>query len=490
MTPAPPSPVAAPSSASLPRGTKIVATLGPATNYVPALERLFEAGVNVARLNFSHGTRQSHARTLHNVRTVIDRRPDAVAILGDLCGPKIRLGNMVEGGAEIAAGDHIDIAREECVGDARRVCINQPEILDDLEAGQRVLIDDGTIRLHVERKTPEGVQCICDVGGVLRDHKGVNLPDSNLQLSPLTGKDLDDLTWAVKNDLDYIALSFVRRAEDVEHLRDLLRERSSDLPIVSKIETPQAVANLDGIIAASDAVLVARGDLGVEMDVAHVPRVQKSIVDKCRSAGKPVIVATQMLQSMIEAPIPTRAEVSDVANAILDGADAVMLSGETAVGKYPVAAVEMLHRIAIDTEGYDQERAQPVGVNVGRPGVSAAVANSMALVCQELTSPAAAVWTEAGVLARLLSKHRLDLPVLAFTPAERARRRMALYYGIHPRTTERIDALSARIARMDDHLLSASWAKPGDLVVMGFGPRSLDDGDTGAVTIHRVGSGH
>jgi pyruvate kinase len=469
-------------------GTKIVATLGPASATTARLAALLDAGVNVARINFSHGTRDDHAATLTALRQAADGRREATAIMGDLCGPKIRLGKVTAGGIPMSVGDELRIAPDVTDGSRDAVGINHPEILPDIAIGHRLLVDDGALRFEVVARSGSDLICRCDVGGTLRDHKGVNLPDSDLNLECLTDKDRNDARWAIAEELDYLALSFVRTGDDVRTLRQFLREHDARCHIVSKIETPQAVANIDEIIDASDAILVARGDLGVEMDVAHVPRIQKLVVAACRRAGKPVIVATQMLQSMIDSPTPTRAEVSDVANAIVDGADAVMLSGETAVGQYPVEAVAMMRRIAEDTEAYDQDQRPHVRVNERHPGVTAAVADSINSVVARLAPAAVAVWTEEGVLARLLSRYRLALPLLALTPNEYVRRRLALYYGVFARQRENPHDHTASITAVDEVIIPEGWAVPGNLVVVGLGPRSLEEGDTGALAVRIIGA--
>ena len=467
-------------------GTKIVATLGPASRSPHALQRLLNAGAHVVRLNFSHGERAEHQETLNTVRAVAAEQVEAVAVMGDLCGPKIRLGKIASGTVALAEGDRLCLVRQPVLGNAERVSLNQPDIIDDVRVDHRVLIDDGAVRLRVVKTDSEGLTCQCIVGGTIRDHKGVNLPDSDLRMSALTEKDLDDVRWAAASGLDYIALSFVHSAEDVHALRRRLAELAADIHIVSKIETPQAVEDIDAIIEASDAILVARGDLGVEMDVERVPLVQKRIADRCRQAGKPVIVATQMLQSMVQSPVPTRAEVSDVANAIIDGADAVMLSAETAVGRYPVEAVEVMSRVAAQTEAYDQERMRSITVNKARPGVTSAVAQSVVTIAEEVNAKAVAVWTDGGKVARGISKHRLDKPVIALTPSEATRRRMALYYGITSVRAHKPETVEEQIAAVDRALTSGGWADAGDLVVVGIGPRSLECGDTGSISIHAV----
>lgn len=469
-----------------PIGTKIVATLGPATNTVEAVGSLVQAGIDVARLNFSHGDRASHEKALANLRAAADAAGRPVAVMGDLCGPKIRLGKIAGGAVSIERGDRFRLVSETIEGGPGIACVNQPEILDDIRAGHRVLIDDGAILLRAEAATPNEVTCVCEFGGSIGEHKGINLPDTDLCLASLTDKDREDARWAVASGLDYLALSFVRSADDIGALRAMLTELGANIHIVAKVETPRAVANLDAIIAAADAILIARGDLGVELDVARVPRIQKNICDLCREAGKPAIVATQMLQSMIHAPSPTRAEVSDAANAIVDGADALMLSGETAVGQYAREAVRTLRRVAVETEAYDEDRLQPVRVNVRQAGVTAAVAHSMRLIADELQPQSLVVWTDKGGIARLLSKHRPNRPIVALAPTEKVRRRMSLYYGVTAFCADKPGDEAKQLAVADERLQACGFARPGDIIVAGFGPHSLERGDTGSISIHTV----
>lgn len=467
-------------------GTKIVATIGPATSSPEVVEALLRAGTDVVRLNFSHGRRRDHEQAVATVRAVAGQLNLPVAVIGDLCGPKIRLLEIENETVAITAGQRLQIVREPVVGNAQRVAINHPEILDDIEVGHRVLINDGAISLCVVTKGTTGLECECNVGGNLSSHKGLNLPDTDLRIAGLTDKDKEDLAWAVEAGLEYIALSFVRRAEDVEEVRGRLATSEADCHILAKIETRHAVENLDAIIEASDGIMVARGDLGVEMDVATVPRIQKDITDRCRRASKPVIIATQMLQSMVDSPTPTRAEVNDAANAIYDGADAVLLSAETAIGKYPVQAVKMLERIALETEAYDQSRPPPVEIGGGWLEVAAAVARSLCAVADDINAKAVVLWTETGLLARLVSKHRQDRPVVALTPSRAAQRRMSLYYGVTPLHAGKLEEASELIAQADHIVAEAGGAEAGDLIVVGFGPRSLAGGNTGAIMIHTV----
>ena len=469
-------------------GTKIVATIGPASCSTENVTSLIRAGANVLRLNFSHGSLESHQKTLDNIRSATDKLKTPVAILGDLCGPKIRLEKIENDSFEIRIGDSLHISRKSVLGNSRQVSINQPDILNDIDVGQRILIDDGNVRLKVVNKDPDGLDCQCVVSGKVSNNKGINCPDSDIQLSALTERDLECARWAANASVDYLAFSFVRNADEVHQLRKILDELDSDIPIVSKIETPQAIKNIEAIINASDAILVARGDLGVEMDVESVPFLQKDIVERCQRAGKPVIVATQMLQSMVDSPVPTRAEVSDVANAIIDGADAVMLSAETAVGRFPVETIQVINRIAAQTERYDQNLRPPTTANSDCEGITCAIARGLEAISSQTNPEVVAVWTKNGELAQTLSKHRLDKPVLAMTPSPATLRRLSLSYGIIPRLSEKPETEKERIKTVDRILLTEGWVKSGDTVVMGLGPQSLEFGDTGSITIHAVSS--
>jgi len=466
--------------------TKIVATLGPASSTAEVIEPLLRAGVNVVRLNFSHGTRPAHARVLETVRAASQRLGLPVAVMGDLCGPKIRLLEIEGGAVDVEPGHELRIVREPVLGNAKRVAANRPELFEDAEAGQRILIDDGAVRFHVVAKEPGGLLCRCYVGGRIGSRKGLNLPDTDLSVPALTDKDLDDARWAAAAGLDYLALSFVRRAEDVQSLRQRLDADRGECHIVAKIETRHALDHLDDIIEAADAVLVARGDLGVEVDVATVPRLQKDMTRRCRQAAKPVIVATQMLQSMVESPTPTRAEVSDVANAIYDGADAVMLSAETAVGRFPVRAVEMMRHIAAETEAFGGDDTPPAASSRRNTDVACAVARSLESIADDVNAKVVVVRTRSGRMARLVSKHRLARPVIAVTPAEHVTRRMALYFGVVPVLAEQCHGLEAQIAQVEHMLAERGWAGPGDLIVIGRGPSTVAAGNSGSVTIHAI----
>lgn len=438
-----------------PAHAKIVATLGPASDSDDMLAKLIEAGVSIFRLNFSHGNLDEMAERLTKVRRAIDNSGKCVGILGDLQGPKMRVGivpDMHEGGGIVVKpGDDIVFKRghgEASIEDGLPTfAASFDELYEDVLPGQRVLINDGFIRmLAVDQIKGESLRCRVTIGGRITSKKGINLPESDLNMPAITEKDWACAKWAAENQLDYVALSFVRTPDEIKELKAKLDEWrphmevekhdgiDHSIPVVAKIEKPQAVENLDEIIQATDAVMVARGDLGVEMDVAKVPVIQKYIVARCNTLGKPVIVATQMLETMIESITPTRAEASDVANAVLDGCDAVMLSGETAVGAHPRAVVETMQRIIRVTES----RMDELALNQAPPTLkeypfrSAALAKGVWNMAEELGAKAIAVWSEAGGMARYLSQNNFRVPIYAYTSSSLAARRMALYGGVHP----------------------------------------------------------
>lgn len=467
--------------------TKIIATLGPASSSAEAIGRLIDAGADVFRLNFSHGTLEEHGQTLHNIRETCKQRGATIAIMADLCGPKIRVDPLADGGFEIAEGQKLDILAKTVLGDRQGISTSRPELVREVGAGHQVLIDDGNVRLRVDAVHDDRLTCNCEVGGRISDRKGVNLPDSDLAMPALTDKDRVDLAWALENGVDYVALSFVRTADDLQAVREMMPLDGTDCRVVAKIETPQATEHIDEIIEAADVVLVARGDLGVEMDLAQVPLIQKNITRRCQNAGKPVIIATQMLQSMVESPAPTRAEVSDVANAMFDSADCVMLSAETAIGRYPEQALRMIARVGQQTERFLS--TSPQRPDVRSPAmrrVTTAVAHGANLLARELNARLVAVWTETGNTARLLSKHRLDQPVVGLSPDESVCRRMAMYYGVVPVRMKRNPAVPAMLHEIDSMIIQKKLAEPGDLIVVIAGTHLDEPGSTNALLIHLV----
>jgi len=469
--------------------TKIIATLGPASVTPDVLERMLDAGVDVCRLNFSHGDLETHAQTLALVRRLAAARDLPLCVIGDLCGPKIRLGTFAQEPVELKRGDTVRIVRGDGLCDAGRLTVSLPGFVDEVAPGHRVYIDDGLVRLVVRERTSDELICECLVGGLLRSRKGVNLPDTHLTVPALTEKDRRDLAWAIEHGLDYVALSFVRRPEDLYELKRRIKEHGSDLPVIIKIEKTEALEHLDELIGHADGVLVARGDLGVETDVWRVPLIQKDIVARCQQRGVPVIVATQMLQSMVDNPMPTRAEVSDVANAVFDQADAVMLSGETAVGRYPVEAVAMMNQIVEATGAYLARRSasEPQGTVAIHYHTPAAVAHAAVQAALDLNARAVAVWTATGTTARLVARHRLPMPVVGLTYDERVWRRLNLLYGVVPVRVAPLHNPAEMAATLDELLVSKGLAERGDLVVVVTSTRPTTPGATDTALVRRVG---
>jgi len=415
-----------------PSHTKIVATIGPACAQVEQLAELIQAGVDVFRVNMAHGSRAEHQQRLADVRQASDDVQRPVAILIDLAGPKIRLGDLPEGQHECVGGDKVTFVRGDVATRPGEFTVTYEPLIDELHAGDCVVLADGTVSLRVDRVDGDSAVCHVVQGGIVRSRQGVNLPGVVLSVPTLGEVDRDNAVWAAQNDVDFVGLSFVRSPDDVRQLKSLLAKHGSDAQVVAKIEKPEAVAQLDAIVEATDAVMVARGDLGVEIDVAEVPIVQKRIINRCRRRRKPVIVATQMLDSMQHARIPTRAEVNDVANAILDGADACMLSGETAIGVYPREAVEMMHRVATATESLHRRRraAEPEGPLL-HP-ITEATAEAAGALAERLQAKILVIATGSGQTALTLSKNRYFVPTIGVSDERATLRRMCLYWGVVP----------------------------------------------------------
>lgn len=418
------------------RKTKIIATLGPASREPAVLERMIDAGMNVARINFSHSTHQEHAALIAQVREAAERKGRPVAILQDLQGPKIRTGPLADGKAvELRAGRPFIITTDECPGDAERVSTSYAALPDDLRPGDRVLLSDGLMELRVVQVSGREVATEVVTGGLLRAHQGINLPGVALSAPALTEKDREDLAFGLAQDVDLMTLSFVRRAEDIREIKALIAAAGRNIPVVAKIERAEALTELPEILTEVDIVMVARGDLGVELPPEQVPVLQKQLIEAANEAGRPVITATQMLESMTVNPRPTRAEASDVANAIIDGSDAVMLSGESAVGRYPVEAVAMMARIAEAAEASERhgDAAATRRWLIERPQSGPlAIAAAAAIIVKQLPIAAICVFTLSGETARLISQQRPQAPIFAFTADRDAWRRMSLMWGVVP----------------------------------------------------------
>ena len=431
-----------------PRGRKIkiLATLGPASRTPEMIEKLLRAGADAFRVNMSHGDHETHAQTIAAIRAVERDVGRPVAILCDLQGPKLRVGQFKDGKAVIRHSGHFTLDRNPELGDETRVCLPHPELFSVLHKGQRLLIDDGKLRLKVIEASPDAILCSAEVGGVIMDRKGVNVPDAVVPVPALTEKDRRDLAFALDQGADWIALSFVQRPEDVAEARKLMGGSATSL--MAKIEKPAAIDRLEEIIELADGIMVARGDLGVELHPEEVPPLQKRIVAATRRSGKPVVVATQMLESMIESPAPTRAEVSDVANAVYDGADAVMLSAETASGAWPVEAVAIMHRIAGQVERDPGYRQQVSFADVLPDRTTAdALAHACASIAESLPISGVIVFTGSGSTARRVARERPAAPMLVLTPSSKIARKLALLWGATAVTTKDIGSFEEMIAK-------------------------------------------
>jgi pyruvate kinase len=468
--------------------TKIIATLGPSCSQAETIAAMIDNGVDVFRLNFSHGTLEEHGKLLESLNTARTQHHHMTAVMGDLCGPKIRTGRIHPQGHKLRPGDEVSIVPSVEIGTPQRFSTNYENFAQDVNVGDRIFIDDGKIALRVVRQDNEQTVCEVIIGGALYDHKGINLPDSEISAPSITERDWQCVDWAIQHNLDFLALSFVRSADEIEQLKDYLRRRGADIKLVAKIEKPQALAHLESIISASDAVLVARGDLGVEMNLAEVPLIQKRITHMCRRLGKPVVVATQMLQSMIESPVATRAEVADVANAIMDLADAVMLSGETAVGKYPIEAAQTIQRIARVTEAYlaQNEQARPKTITTDELLLTAAIARSVGQIVDDISARLVAVWSQSGSSARLLSKARIDVSILAMSSEQHSCRQMCLDYGVIPRCQPIPNGIEEFAGMVDKLIISRNWAKAGERIVLVAGQPLGTASATNAIIVHTI----
>lgn len=466
--------------------TRIVCTLGPASDTDESTRVLLQAGMNVVRLNFSHGDHATHAARIERVRRLSREENRVVAILGDLQGPKIRVGEIQGGSRQLAAGDALTLTTRPTAGAGDVVHVDFPGLPQAVKPGGRILVDDGLIELEVVSTNTTDVRTRVVTGGELSSHKGVNLPGAHLHISPITDKDRDDLAFALEQDVDYIALSFVQRAEDVLELKRLIAARGKTVPVIAKIEKPEAVEQIDAILDASDGLMVARGDLGVEAAPEQVPLYQKEIIRKANRAGKPVITATQMLESMVDHPRPTRAEASDVANAILDGTDAVMLSEETAVGKYPAEAVRTMVRIAEAVERDIQLRVPFRQVVEHAASVTDAIGMATCDIATQLSARIILTATVSGYTARMIARHRPRTPIFAVTVNEQTLRRLALVWGVESAIVGAASTTETMVAAGLATALDHQWVVPGDLVVITAGVPVGTPGRTNMVQVRTV----
>ncbi len=466
------------------RRTKIIATLGPASSSPEVLARLFQAGADVFRLNFSHGTHEDHAERIAAIRALEERFGRPIGILADVQGPKLRVGRFGGGRVHLQTGQNFRLDLNPTPGDARRVNLPHPEIIEAASLGCSLLLDDGKLRLRVARKRDDALETEVVVGGALSDRKGVNAPDTMLPIPALTEKDRDDLAFALDHGVNYIGLSFVQRPEDVAQAKALIAGRAW---VMTKLEKPQALDNLDAILGLSDAVMVARGDLGVELPPEEVPLAQKRIVRAARRLGLPVVVATQMLESMISAPAPTRAEASDVATAVFDGADAVMLSGETAAGQFPYEAVNMMDRIVARVE---QDPGWRAIIEASRPEPEHSTADAIAAAVRQVShtigASAIIAFTESGSTALRVARERPEAPVMGLTPDLKTAQRLAVVWGVHAMVSGEAHSMTDAVTRATRTAQAEGFATHGQDVVVVAGVPFGQTGTTNALRVARV----
>ena len=466
------------------RRVKIVATIGPASASQATLQQLIRAGVDVARLNFSHGTHEQHGRTIQAIRAAAEATGRPLSILQDLQGPRIRIGEL-SAPVWVSTGHSLTLSTQE-VPPEGQVPVTYPHLPSDVKPGDRILIDDGRIELIVENSSEGTVACTVVTPGVIKSHKGMNLPGVAVSAPTLGEKDRADLIFGLGHGVDYVALSFVRRPEDVTEAREFITARSADVSLIAKIERPEAVERLAEILQVADGIMIGRGDLAIETSPEAVPWIQKRIIQACNQSRVPVITATEMLESMTANPRPTRAEASDVANAVFDGTDAVMLSEETAVGRYPVETVETMVRIVEAAEGGGSGKITdvPVRFPVSFP-IAACAAGARA--APETGAKVIVVFTETGMTARLLSTERPGVPIIAYTPHEAVRRRMALYKGVVPRSMRRISNTDELIRELERSLRDEKFAQTGDRIVVLLGAKTGTSGSTSLIKLHTIG---
>ncbi len=469
------------------RKAKIVATLGPATSSSEVLERLVKAGLDVARLNFSHGNHEQHRATYEKVRAAAEKAGRPVAILADLCGPKLRLGKIEGGAALLEKGSSVEILCGQSAdfeGNSKRVSTTYEELSRDVKPGDRLLIDDGRIVLRVVNAVGDAVSCEVEVNGVLKNNKGLNIPGVALSVPSLTDKDREDIRFAAGLGVDYFALSFVRCADDVRAAQLL----AGDIPVIAKIEKPEAFTCLDEILDVADGVMVARGDLGVEAGFEKVPLLQKRLIRETNRRGKAVITATQMLESMISEPSPTRAEVSDVANAVLDGTDALMLSGETAVGAYPIEVIEKMASIIEEIEGSELYAALPPPAELLNPTFSTAIADSAVRAAKDIDLKAIAVYTETGHSAAVVSEYRPCAAIVALSQHAQVLNRLALHWGVLPLQSQWVETTDALVDQAEKALVKHGLASTGDQIAITYGMERGSFASTNTLKLWTVGA--
>jgi pyruvate kinase len=472
----------------VPRATKIVATLGPASSSPQVLERMLRAGVNVVRVNFSHGTADEHSTVVARVREIADRIGQSVGVLADLQGPKIRIGKFVDDKIELEVGDRFVFDNDCELGDQQRVGLDYPELVNDVSVGDTLLLNDGRVTMRVDRVDARRIECTVMQGGTLSNRKGINRQGGGLSAPALTSKDMEDIKTAVRFEADFVAVSFPKNAADMYMARELMRAAGGRALMIAKIERYEAIGNLEEILKASDGIMVARGDLAVEVGDASVPALQKRMIRMAKDLNKVTITATQMMESMIESPVPTRAEVSDVANAVLDGTDAVMLSAETAAGRYPVETIEAMARVCVEADRSERHALGAEILDGSFTRIDQAIAMSALFVAHHMKVKAVVSLTQSGSTALWMSRIDSGVPIYALTPEERSRRRMCLYREVHPivMTYHAIER-EALLLEAEQRLLDAGIVEKGDLIALTIGEPIGKSGGTNTLKIVRVG---
>lgn len=471
------------------RRTKIVCTLGPSSNTIEGIENLYRAGMNVVRINFSHGSHEDHKRTIGYVREVAKKYKYSLPVLIDLQGPKIRVGQMKDGGQKLEEGQLVKITPYEVLGTSEIIPIDYSGLVDDAKEGNQILVDDGLLELRIIKKHDRELTAKVVVGGLLKSRKGVNLPDIDISMPSLTEKDIEDLEFGLDVGIDYVAMSFVRSARDVQEVISRVRAKGSNAAIIAKIEKPEAVKVIDEIIEEADGIMVARGDLGIEIPSEQVPLVQKNIIERCRTAGKPVITATQMLDSMIVNPRATRAESSDVANAVMDGTDAVMLSGETAAGKYPSEAVRTMVKIikSVETNSnsiyYSLKYKKP---DWKEKQVIESLAYSCVTIAENVDAKAISTITHSGNTARRIAKFRPKVPIIAFTESQIVRRQLNLVWGVESVKIDEIFDTDLSVKMMEDYLSESGKVNGGERVIIATGIPLAKRGRTNMIKVSTI----
>lgn len=449
--------------------TKIIATIGPATENEKTMMQMALAGMNVVRLNFSHGDHKEHFKRAYLTRLISKKLNKPIAILQDLCGPKIRIGDFCDNSIVLKNGKKFILTTVKCIGNEEKVFINYKNITKEIKSNDRIFLNDGKNELRVEKISGNEIICKVIVGGEIRGRRGVNFPDTNLKISSLTKKDKEDIRFGIKNNVDYMAISFIRKSSNILELRNILNKAGADIKIIAKIETREAIENLDEIIKTADGAMVARGDLAVEVPTEHVPILQKIIIRKCNDAGKPVITATQMLDSMIKNPVPTRAEVNDVANAILDGTDAVMLSEETTLGNYPIETINVMSKIAKHTEeNYNHEEILK-HKHLLPKSINDSISYAIATAAHNIGAKAIIALTERGNAARMVSRYKPKQPIIALTPNKKTYNQLALSFGCQPILIKYFKEISEVIEIAKNIAVKNKTTKKGDKIVIGAG---------------------